>query len=80
MRRIAEPAGRELLEALGVLLQRGQDADVVRRDAAVPEVHALLVGVSRAAELAGWDKGVRDRSLAIVFDGLRPSGSHDHLN
>ncbi|MGW7004419.1 TetR/AcrR family transcriptional regulator [Streptomyces sp. NPDC054933] len=80
VRSIAEPVGRELLDALGVLLRRAQEADIVRRDVAVPEVHALLVGVSRAAELAGWDREVRDRSLSIVFDGLRPSRSRDHLN
>lgn len=69
---VAEPAARALREELGVLLRRAREAGAVRGDAGVPEVHALMVGVWRAAELAGWHPGVRDRSLAVVFDGLRP--------
>lgn len=72
---VAGPAGRTLLEVLAVLLGRAQEAGAVRGDVEVPEVHALLVGVSRAAEPAGWDRDVRDRALAIVFDGLRPAGA-----
>jgi AcrR family transcriptional regulator len=73
---VAAPAGQALLEALGVLLGRAQQAGAVRGDVEAPEVYALLVGVSRAAEQSGWDARVRDRSLAIVFDGLRPSSGH----
>jgi transcriptional regulator SbtR-like protein len=42
----------------------------------VPEVYALLVGVSRAASRQYPDEQVGDRMLTIVFDGLAPSDQH----
>jgi AcrR family transcriptional regulator len=75
VRALAGESGQDLLDALDVLLRRAQDAGEVRRDVRVPEVHALLVGVARAAELAGWDPHVTERSLAIVLDGLRPQAA-----
>jgi AcrR family transcriptional regulator len=63
--------GQELKRALGVLLTRAQETGAVRRDVALPEVMTLLVGASQAAEHVGGDAGVRDRALAVVFDGLR---------
>jgi AcrR family transcriptional regulator len=65
------PAGREAVEAIGVLLARAQAAGGVRADIGVPEFTALVVGASRAAEHAGQDAGVRARTLQVVFDGLR---------
>ena len=65
-------AGEELREAFGELLGRAQDAGAVRRDAAAPEVYALMVGVSRAMAHADLPSPVRERMLAIVFDGLAP--------
>jgi hypothetical protein len=35
-------------------------------------VYALLVGASRGATAAGLDPEVRDRMLAVLYDGLRP--------
>ncbi|MGI5227829.1 TetR/AcrR family transcriptional regulator [Actinoallomurus sp. CA-142502] len=64
--------GQGLKQALAALLSRAQDAGAVRGDVGLPEVMALLVGVSRAAERAQGE--VRDRALNVVFDGLR--GSH----
>jgi AcrR family transcriptional regulator len=71
----AARASRDLQEAVGALLRRAQDAGAVRRDVALPEFYALLVGTSRAAAHARLDDHVRDRALAIVFDGLRPARS-----
>lgn len=71
---LAAAAGAELLRGLEVLLHRAQRAGAVRGDVGVREVHALIAGVSRAAGLIGWDPGLRDRTLAIAFDGLRPRG------
>lgn len=65
-------AGEELREAFGELLGRAQGAGAVRRDAAAPEVYALMVGVSRATAHADLPSPVRERMLAIVFDGLAP--------
>jgi AcrR family transcriptional regulator len=69
-------AGRErdgLVRVLGVLLENAQRAGAVRSDVELPELFAVLVGASRAAVYAGADGRLRDRSLAIVLDGLRPT-------
>jgi AcrR family transcriptional regulator len=66
--------GRRMRTALATLLTRAQRAGEVRDDVQVPEVLALLVGASRAAEYAALDPEVQARAMAIVFDGLRPAG------
>lgn len=65
-------AGRELHAGVGALLDRAQQAGAVRTDVALPEVYALLIGTTRAAAYAGLDAELRAKTLAIVFDGLRP--------
>jgi AcrR family transcriptional regulator len=65
-------AGQEMRASVGTLLEAAQRAGAVRADAALPEVYALLIGTSRAAAYAGLDARTRARTLAIVFDGLRP--------
>jgi AcrR family transcriptional regulator len=66
----AEQASAELSQVVGVLLQRAQAAGAVRADVRLPELYALLIGMSRAAAYAELDPGVRARALAVVFDGL----------
>jgi AcrR family transcriptional regulator len=69
--------GREVPEALGMLLERAQRAGAVRPDVGLPELMALLVGASRAVEHAAAED-VRARLVGIILDGLRPTaGSHD---
>jgi AcrR family transcriptional regulator len=68
----AARASDELRRAFGALLRRAQQAGVIRDDAELPEVYALLVGVSRAAAQQHLDEEGRARVLAIVFDGLAP--------
>ena len=63
-----------LREGIGALLARAQEAGTVRGDIGVPEVMNLLVGAVRAAERAGQDGELRERTLGIVLDGLRPAG------
>jgi len=65
-------AGDEMRQAIGELLDRAQQADAVRRDAEFPEVYALIVGTSRATAALRLPDAVKDRMLALVFDGLRP--------
>jgi len=65
--------GARLLSALGVLLSRAQAAGAVRADIVVGELIPVIIGVARAAEYAGPDATLRDRAVAILFDGLRPS-------
>lgn len=68
----AHRASARLRQAVGALLQRAQRAGAVRADVELPEVYALLVGASRAAAHAHLDAEVKERMLAIVFDGLTP--------
>ncbi|MFB4315522.1 TetR/AcrR family transcriptional regulator [Actinomadura sp. 21ATH] len=55
------------------LLEGAQRAGSVRADVRSAEVIALLIGVCQAALYADWAPDLQDRTLAIVFDGLRPS-------
>jgi AcrR family transcriptional regulator len=70
----AEQASGELSQAVGVLLRRAQAAGAVRPDVELPELYALLIGMSRAAAYAELDPGVRARALGVVFDGLAGRG------
>lgn len=65
-------ASAELRQAFGALLQRGQQAGAIRADVDLPEVYALLVGVSQLAARERLDHEVRAQVLTIVFDGLAP--------
>jgi AcrR family transcriptional regulator len=65
-------AGKEMRRAFGELLERAQDAGAVRRDVDLPEVYALMVGVSRSAVVLDLAEPVKERMLALTFDGLRP--------
>jgi AcrR family transcriptional regulator len=68
----ASGMGRELREAMDALLARAQRAGAVRDDIRAADLIALLIGVSRAAEHAGWDPEAQARTLRVVLDGLRP--------
>jgi AcrR family transcriptional regulator len=54
------------------LLRRAQQAGAVREDVHAAEVMALLASTCQGALLAGWDADLQRRTLAIIFDGLRP--------
>jgi AcrR family transcriptional regulator len=60
-----------LPQAVDVLLVRAQEAGAVRPDARISDVMALLCAASQGALRAGRDPASRDRTLAIIFDGLR---------
>jgi hypothetical protein len=68
----AAQASAELHRAFGALLQRAKQAGVIRDDLELPEVYALLVGVSQAAARQHLDEQATGRMLTIVFDGLTP--------
>lgn len=68
----AAQASDGLRRAVGTLLQHAQRVGAVRDDVELPEVYALLVATSRASAHAHLKEEVRDRMLAIVFDGLAP--------
>jgi hypothetical protein len=54
------------------LLRRAQQAGTVREDVRAAEVMALLTSTCQGALLAGWDTDLQRRTLAVIFDGLRP--------
>jgi AcrR family transcriptional regulator len=55
------------------LLERARHAGEVRGEIGPDEVMALLVAVCQGALRGGWSPGLQERTLAIVFDGLRPA-------
>jgi hypothetical protein len=58
-------------DAGGPLLQRAQDAGIVRKDIAVDDVMRLVSGIT-AVKFA--DESQRDKVLAVALDGLRQTG------
>jgi AcrR family transcriptional regulator len=63
--------GSDMRRAISVLLGRAQAAGAVRADLVLAEVLALLSGACLAAERHQWSPSFRDRTLSILFDGLR---------
>lgn len=63
--------GSDMRQAISTLLDRAQSAGTVRPDLELAEVLALLSGACMAAERHQWDPAFRDRTLSILFDGLR---------
>ncbi|RAO08897.1 hypothetical protein MED15_06361 [Micromonospora noduli] len=74
----AEQAGQraQMREALADLLRDAQRVGAVRPDVDLPEILALLRGASMAAETGDYASPVIDRTLAVLFDGLRPHALH----
>lgn len=60
-----------LQQAVDALLVRAQQAGAIRPDARITDVMALLGAASQGALRGGWDRQARDRTLGIIFDGLR---------
>lgn len=69
---VVAPFVAALRHAVGELLARAQAAGAVRTDVGIAEIIALLMGAARSAEHAALDLEVQQRSLRILFDGLRP--------
>ncbi|GAA3125042.1 TetR/AcrR family transcriptional regulator [Streptosporangium carneum] len=68
---VAKPV-QTFREAIGTLLARAQGAGAVRQEIRPDEVVALLTAACQVALQAGWDPGLRRRTLKIIFEGLRP--------
>jgi AcrR family transcriptional regulator len=60
-----------LTDAVRELLARGQRAGAIRADVRLDEVMALLESLCQGALQRGWDDDLRERTLGIVFAGLR---------
>lgn len=63
---------RHLEQAVDELLTGARTAGTVAADVRLPELMALLSSVCQGALHGGWDRELQDRTLAIVFAGLRP--------
>ncbi|WP_436788791.1 TetR/AcrR family transcriptional regulator [Yinghuangia sp. YIM S10712] len=68
----SEDIRAELAAALAELLSRAQAAGAVRLDLGMPDLQALLIGASRAADHLAGDIEGRERTLDVVLDGMRP--------
>lgn len=65
------PAGT-LKTAIGELLSRAQQAGAVRADIDIDDLMTILRGFFLAVHSAGSHTGLRERTFAVVTDGLRP--------
>jgi AcrR family transcriptional regulator len=63
---------RDMRKAIETLLTRAVETGAVRPDLRMPELLGVLAAICMAAERDQWDEGLRTRTLAFVFDGLRP--------
>jgi AcrR family transcriptional regulator len=61
-----------LTQGIEQLLIQAQRAGAVRDDVHVDTVIALLTSACQGAVHAGWDRDLQNRTLAVIFDGLRP--------
>ncbi|MEU1207284.1 TetR/AcrR family transcriptional regulator [Nocardia sp. NPDC005825] len=61
----------DLKEALGMLLSRAQDAGAVRPEISVDDLLTIIKGVFLAVHEAGAAPGLRERTFAVIADGLR---------
>jgi len=71
-RNLATDAKPRVRDAVQRLLTSAHKAGAIRPDIGVDELFALLVGASHIAEYTEWNAEVLDRTLAVLFDGLRP--------
>jgi AcrR family transcriptional regulator len=67
-----EVAGPIQALPVGELLARAKEDGAVRADIALDEVLALLTAAGQGALRGGWSVDLRNRTLAVIFAGLRP--------
>ena len=64
-----------LRHGIAELLALAQHAGTVRAGIQIAEVMALLTSTCQGALQAGWDSDLQHRTLAVIFDGLRPQAT-----
>ncbi|WP_330182629.1 TetR/AcrR family transcriptional regulator [Nocardia sp. NBC_01503] len=62
---------RELQAAIGELLSRAQRAGAVRPDIGIDDLLSILKGFFIAVHMDGMDSARRERTFAVILDGLR---------
>jgi AcrR family transcriptional regulator len=72
---IAGQASQGLRRTVGTLLNRAKEAGAVRPDIELPEVYALLAGVSQAVARTRLDEEQAARLLAVIYAGLAPAAT-----
>lgn len=70
-------AQRRAVAALDALLRRAQEMREIRADVRTEDFIALATGLAQAAQNAGWGAEVRERTLRVLFDGLRAGSAPD---
>ncbi|MTL15846.1 TetR family transcriptional regulator [Nocardia seriolae] len=70
----------DLKAALATLLSRAQEAGAVRPEISVDDLLTIIKGIFLAVHEAGADPGLRERTFAVIADGLRARRSQTHGN
>jgi AcrR family transcriptional regulator len=60
-----------LRSAVAALLARAQESGQIRAEVRADEVVALLIAACQGAVQADWDADLQNRTLSIIFTGLR---------
>ncbi len=66
-----------LRDAIAGLLGNAQRAGRIRAEVEIDEVIALLAATCQGALHGGWSPDLQQRTLAIIFAGLRPPDAND---
>ena len=66
----------QVLDRIGELMRRAQDAGAMRRDVVAEDLPCLLSGLSGSLSMADRSSDFWQRHIAIVLDGLRADGAH----
>jgi AcrR family transcriptional regulator len=76
MRPRVQELSAEIIDAVRLLLRRGQKAGAVRRDIVAEDIAFLLSGIGQAGlRLERAAPGAWRRYVTLVLDGLRPEGA-----
>jgi len=67
---------QEVREKTDELVKRAQDAGALRDDISSADTSMLFAGIAQITAIVGGDRAVRDRYVAVILDGLRPSAAN----
>jgi AcrR family transcriptional regulator len=73
---IDEDLKRAARQKTGELVERAQAAGAVRTDISPADTSMLFAGIAQITAIVGGDETMRDRYVAVILDGLRPSAAN----
>jgi AcrR family transcriptional regulator len=73
---IDEDLKQEVRRKTDELVTRAQAAGAVRTDISSADTSMLFAGIAQITAIVGGDRAVRDRYVAVILDGLRPSAAN----